>query len=195
MQRRCFITSAGQFLPGEPVPNERMEARLGQIGSKPSRLRERVLNQNKIERRYYAIDDNQRTTHTNAQMAANAVRDAISHSTLSLKDVRLLVAATSQGDLPLPGFASMVHGELDLPPCEVATVHGVCASSVVALRHAALAVGAGEVPSAVCVASEFASRLLKASRFRAQGYGDTKRLPFETEFLRWMLSDGAVRCC
>jgi 3-oxoacyl-[acyl-carrier-protein] synthase-3 len=103
----------------------------------------------------------------------------------------LLVAATSQGDLPLPGFASMVHGELDMPPCEIATLHGICASSVVALRHAALAVGAGEVPNAVCVASEFASRLLKASRFRAQGYGEGKRLPFETEFLRWMLSDGA----
>ncbi|AMV23577.1 3-oxoacyl-[acyl-carrier-protein] synthase 3 [Gemmata sp. SH-PL17] len=191
MQRRCFITSVGQFLPGEPVTNEQMEARLGQIGPKPSGLRERVLRQNRIEQRYYAIDDNQHTTHTNAQMAARAVRDAIAHSTLDLKDVRLLVAATSQGDLPLPGFASMVHGELDMPPCEIATIHGICASSVVALRHAALAVGSGEVPNAVCVASEFASRLLKASRFRAQGYGEGKRLPFETEFLRWMLSDGA----
>ena len=31
-----------------------------------------------------------------------------------------------------------------MPPCEIATVHGICASSVVALRHAALAVSAGE---------------------------------------------------
>ena len=53
--------------------------------------------------------------------------------------MRLLVAATSQGDLPLPGFASMVHGELGMPPCEIATVHGICASSV---RRAA-ARGAG----------------------------------------------------
>ena len=85
----------------------------------------------------------------------------------------------------------MVQGELKMPPCEIATLHGICASSVVALRHAALAVGSGQVNNAVCVASEFASRLLKASRFQAQGYGDSKRLPFETEFLRWMLSDGA----
>jgi 3-oxoacyl-[acyl-carrier-protein] synthase-3 len=189
--QRCFITSVGKFLPGEPVTNDRIEARLGQVGPKPSGLRERVLRQNKIEQRYYAIDDQQRTTHTNAQMAARAVRDTLANSTLDLKDVRLLVAATSQGDLPLPGFASMVHGELDMPPCEIATLHGICASSVVALRHAALAVRAGDVPNAVCVASEFASRLLKAPRFRAQGYGEDRRLPFETEFLRWMLSDGA----
>jgi 3-oxoacyl-[acyl-carrier-protein] synthase III len=189
--QHCFITSVGKFLPGEPVSNDRIEAQLGQIGPKPSGLRERVLRQNKIEQRYYAIDDQQRTVYTNAQMAAHAVRDAIARGTLDLKDVRLLVAATSQGDLPLPGFASMVHGELDMPPCEIATLHGICASSVVALRHAALAVKAGEVPNAVCVASEFVSRLMKASRFQAQGYGAEKRLPFETEFLRWMLSDGA----
>jgi 3-oxoacyl-[acyl-carrier-protein] synthase-3 len=181
----------GKYLPGEPINNDQMEAHLGRIGSKPSALRERVLRQNMIEQRYYAIDNHQRTIISNARMAANAVRDAIANGTTDLKHVRLLVAATSQGDLPLPGFASMVHGELALPPCEIATIHGICASSVVALRHAVLAVGSGDVQSAACVASEFASRLLKASRFQAQGYGDEKRLPFESEFLRWMLSDGA----
>ncbi|MCW3099258.1 MAG: fabH 2 [Chthonomonadaceae bacterium] len=191
MQGRCFLTSVGQFLPGEPVSNDRMEARLGRIGSKPSALRERVLRQNGITQRYYAIDENQQTVFSNAQMAAHAVREALAQSSLDLKDIELLVAATSQGDLPLPGFASMVQGELQMPPCEIATLHGICAGSVVALRHAALAIGAGEVKAAVCVASEFVSRLLKASRFQAQGYGDGKRLPFETEFLRWMLSDGA----
>ena len=85
----------------------------------------------------------------------------------------------------------MVHGELKMPPCEIATIHGICASSVIGLRHAALAVGAGEVTTAASVASEFSSRLLKASRYQAQGYGDEKRLRFESEFLRWMLSDGA----
>ena len=191
MQRPCFLTSVGQFLPGEPVSNDRMEARLGQIGSKPSALRERVLRQNGITQRYYAIDDRQQTVFTNAQMAAHAVRAALCAGALDLKDIELLVAATSQGDLPLPGFASMVQGELRMPPCEIATLHGICASSVVGLRHTALAVGAGEAKAAVCVASEFVSRLLRASQFQAQGYGDAKRLPFETEFLRWMLSDGA----
>ena len=191
MPNACFLTAAGKFLPGEPVSNDQVEAHLGQIGSKPSALRERVLRQNGITQRYYAIDNQQKSFFTNAQMAANAVRDVLAQSSLDVKDIELLVAATSQGDLPLPGFASMVQGELKMPPCEIATLHGICGSSVVGLRHAALAIGAGEVKAAVCVASEFVSRLLKASRFQAQGYGDTKRLPFETEFLRWMLSDGA----
>ena len=191
MPDKVFIRSAGKFYPGVPVSNDEMETRLGQIGSKPSRLRERVLQQNRIELRHYAIDDQQRSTHTNAQMAANAVRDAVGRTQLDLKDIPLLVAATSQGDIPLPGFASMVHGELDMPPCEIATLHGICASSVAALRHASLSIKATESSHAACVASEFPSRLLKASRYEAQGFGDNKRMPFETEFLRWMLSDGA----
>ena len=64
LKNRCFITAVGKYLPGEPVTNDQMEARLGQIGSKPSGLRERVLRQNKIEQRYYAIDDQQRTVIT-----------------------------------------------------------------------------------------------------------------------------------
>jgi 3-oxoacyl-[acyl-carrier-protein] synthase III len=189
--KRVYIISAGKFYPGEPVSNDQIEDRLGRVGSLPSRLRERVLRQNRIERRYYAIDENQRSIFSNAQMAAHAARDAMARSGLSLKDIPLLVAATSQGDLPLPGFASMVHGELAMPPCEIASLHGICASSVAALRHASLTIGAGEFTTALCVASEFPSRLLKASRFQAQGFGDEKRLPLETEFLRWMLSDGA----
>lgn len=191
MPKRCYITSVGKFLPGEPVSNEQMELRLGQIGGKPSQLREKVLRQNQIKQRYYAIDDSQQSMFSNAQMAAQAVRDACRRVQLDLNQIDLLVAATSQGDLPLPGFASMVHGELKTAPCEIATMHGICASSVLGLRHAALAIGAGEASNAACVASEFASRLLKASRYEKQGFGDENRLSFESEFLRWMLSDGA----
>ena len=118
MGNRVYIASMGKFYPGEPVSNDEIEDRLGRVGSLPSRLRERVLEQNRIERRYYAIDKNQRTIYSNAQMAAAAVRDAVARSGLALKDIPLLVAATSQGDLLLPGFASMVHGELKMPPCE-----------------------------------------------------------------------------
>lgn len=191
MRNQVFIASTGKFYPGEPVSNDQIESRLGRVGSLPSRLRERILQQNRIRQRYYAIDAHQRTVVSNAQMAAHAVRDAVARSELALQEIPLLVAATSQGDLPLPGFASMVHGELQMPACEIATLHGICASSVAALRHASLAIAAGEFDTALCVASEFSSRLLKASRFEAQGFGDEKRIPFETEFLRWMLSDGA----
>ena len=191
MLKKCYINQIGKYLPGNPISNEEMEEYLGMVGGVPSRLRPKVLNQNKIEQRFYALDKQQRTTISNAAMAAHSVRDAISRSEITLDDLELLVTATSQGDLPLPGFARMVHGELKNKPCEIASLHGICASSVLALRHAVSAFKAGEVSTAAVVASELASRLLKAPRFEEQGFGKDRRLPFETEFLRWMLSDGA----
>ena len=191
MTGTCYITSAGIHLPGDPVGNDEMEDVLGRIAGKDSRARERVLKQNGIQSRHYAIDRSGRTTISNAGMAAEAVKSAVSRSSVGLEDLDVLVAASSQGDIPLPGFASMVHGELDMPPCEIASLHGICASGVVALRHSAALIESGAASRVACVASELPSRLLKASRYEAQGYGTDKKLPFETEFLRWMLSDGA----
>ena len=191
MTGTCYITSAGIHLPGDPVGNDEMEDVLGRIAGKDSRARERVLKQNGIQSRHYAIDRSGRTTISNAGMAAEAVKSAVSRSSVGLEDLAVLVAASSQGDIPLPGFASMVHGELDMPPCELASLHGICASGVVALRHSAALIESGAASRVACVASELPSRLMKASRCAAQGYGTDKKLPFETEFLRWMLSDGA----
>jgi len=185
-----YITSMGRFLPGEPIDNGSMEEYLGRINGKTSRARRRILEQNGIETRYYAIDRQQNTFISNAEMAAHAVRSAVGRGGLDLADVDFLAAATSQSDHPLPGFASLVHAELGSPSCEIATLHGVCASGVMALKTAALHVRGGKRTAVAC-ASEFASRLFKASRFEAQEKVRDGSLGFDVEFLRWMLSDGA----
>jgi 3-oxoacyl-[acyl-carrier-protein] synthase III len=185
----AYITALGRFLPGPPVDNESMEDFLGRIGGKSSRARQRVLKQNGIVSRHYAIDRQQRSLYSNAEMASLAVKDALTRTGADGFD--FLAAATSQGDHPLPGFASFVHAELGTPPCEIATHHGVCVSGVAALKHAALQVEARRRQRAVACASEFASRLLKASRYEAQRGENGRTLSFDAEFLRWMLSDGA----
>jgi 3-oxoacyl-[acyl-carrier-protein] synthase III len=189
--KQAFITGLGKFLPGNPVGNDAMEEFLGAIGGKASRVRRRILRQNGIQTRHYAIDREQKSLFSNAEMAAHAVRSALERTQLDLNDVDFLAAATSQGDFPLPGFASMVHGELKSRPCEIATVHGVCASGVMALKSAMLQIVHEQKHHAIACASEFPSRLFKSTRFEAQGAVRDRGLSFDTEFLRWMLSDGA----
>lgn len=192
MKNSAYITASGTFLPGLPVSNEQMEARLGLIAGKPSRLKKRMLAQNGITTRHYALDDQQHTTHRNSEMAASAVRNALSRANMRIQDVEQLVAATSQGDLPLPGFGSMVHGELGGDALEVTTHHGVCASGLAAIKTATQSVAQGEHSTVAAVASELPSRLFKASRYEAQNaVCENGRLDTDTEFLRWMLSDGA----
>jgi len=183
-----YITSSGIYLPNNPVSNDEMEDYLGRINGKNSNVRERILKQNGIKTRYYALNKNQESTHSNAQLAVKAIEAAIAKSEVRAKDVQLLSTGTTQGDLPIPGFASMVHGGSDFSRCEVASFQSVCASGMMALKNAYAQIKSNEKQNAVCVGSEFASRLFKSTRFEAQ---QIKSLPFDAEFLRWMLSDGA----
>jgi 3-oxoacyl-[acyl-carrier-protein] synthase-3 len=189
MASDAFITALGKFFPGPPIANDEMEDYLGRIHGRPARAKARVLAQNGITTRHYALDKQQRTLFRNSEMAANAVRDLLARVPLE-GAVDFLGAATTQGDLCVPGFASMVHGELGLPALEIASLGGVCASGVVALKNAVLQVRAGDKRNAIACASELPSRLFKASRYEAYVPPDAT-LPFDAEFLRWMLSDGA----
>jgi 3-oxoacyl-[acyl-carrier-protein] synthase-3 len=183
-----YITSSGAFLPNEPVPNSEMEELLGRINGKDSPAKERILKQNGITTRYYALDRQQQTTHSNAELAIQAVKSALDKSSLRESEVELLSTGTTQGDLPIPGFASMVHAGLDIHRCEVSSFQSVCASGIMALKNAYAQIRSQEKNNAVSLGSELASRLFKSSRFEAQ---QVDSLPFNVEFLRWMLSDGA----
>ena len=67
----------------------------------------------------------------------------------------MLAVGLTQGDLPLPGLASMVQAELDIPACEIITTHGVCTSGIMALKAASNQVKLGEKKSALVCATEF----------------------------------------
>ena len=77
------------------------------IHGRPARAKARVLAQNGIATRHYALDRQQRTLFRNSEMAANAVRDLLARVALD-GDVDFLAAATTQGDLCVPGFRQ--HG-------------------------------------------------------------------------------------
>ncbi|PSB34395.1 StlD/DarB family beta-ketosynthase [Stenomitos frigidus] len=188
-----FINSIGKFLPGNPITNDEMEDYLGKVNGRPSKVKHRILKSNGIQQRYYAIDRQQQPTYSNSQMAAIAIRDAIAKANLEPGAIDLLAAATSWSDLLVPGFGSMVHGELsELSPIEVTSNQGVCCAGVAALKYAASQVKLGEKRAAIAVASELPSRLFKHTHFEAEaGVKAGKPLGFDTEFLRWMLSDGA----
>ena len=184
-----YITASGRHLPGPPVDNEQIEEHLGLIHGKSSRLKARILKSNGIRTRHYAIDNRQQTYISNSEMGARAALTCLDRRPIPRRNIGMLSCATSQGDLLLPGFGSMVQAELGLSAVELHTSHGICSSSMMALKAAYTAVAMGEHNSALVVASEFASRLFKASRFEAAG--GNAAVDFNSEFLRWMLSDGA----
>lgn len=186
-----YITSTGRYLPGPAIDNDNIESHLGLINGKPSRLKKRILKSNGIQTRHYAIDKEHVTYVSNAEMAALAASECLDDSFLAKSAVAMLSCATSQGDMVLPGFGSMVQAQLELSDIELHTSHGICSSSMMALKAALTNLKAGEQSNALVVASELCSRLFKASRYEA---ARAEELDFNAEFLRWMLSDGAGAC-
>lgn len=184
---RVYLESAGYFMPGEPVSNQDMDRYIAPLNRMSGRIKQRILAENGIRQRYYAIDADGNTRCTNAGQAAQAISDCLRRQSRDLTGVSLLASGSSGGDVLMPGFANMIQGELSAPPMEVLSVHGICAAGVSAIQAAAQGIELGAHRQALAVASEMPSRLFKRSRFAARDYD----ADFDAHFLRWMLSDGA----
>lgn len=192
-----YITRFSAFLPNAPVTNAQIEDVLGRIHGVPSRTRAIILRNNKIQSRHYALDPvSGKQTHSNVQLTAEALR-GLEGDGFRLEGLEALACGTASPDLLNPGHANLVHGELGLPPLEVASMQGICLSGIVALRYALNLVASGQVACAAATGSEVASSLLRAGFFHnpainpAADLEAQPALGFDADFLRWMLSDGA----
>lgn len=193
-----YITDTSIFMPNDPVPSDQMETYLGYINDKPSKSRMLVLRNNGIQTRYYALTKDGKSTHTNAQMTALAIKGLFVNDPEKIKEIELLSCGTSSPDQLLPSHGVMVHGWLpESGHMEVVSPSGVCCAGMHAFKYAYLAIKAGEAKQAVATGSERFSGSLVANVFEdeVQKLGEMKANPyiaFDKEFLRWMLSDGAA---
>jgi 3-oxoacyl-[acyl-carrier-protein] synthase-3 len=185
--RRVHLVGSGLFMPGPPVPNADIDRYVAPLNRHSERIKRRVLADNGIETRHYAIDEAGNSLHSSSELAARAVHDCLQAAGVKLEEVGMLCTGSSGGDTGMPGFASMLQGELGARPMEISSHQGICGAGIAALTHAASAIELGTHARALVATSEFPSRLFKRSRFVPSGY-DTD---FDAHFLRWMLSDGA----
>lgn len=192
-----YINDIGIYLPNEGVSNEEIEAVLGKIDNIPSRAKRIVLKNNGIKTRYYAIDrESGALTHSNAQLVAEAVRDLQPYDGFTPEEIECLCCGTTSPDLLFPGHALMVTGELGLPPVEAVSTAGICISGMTAFKYAYMNVATGMSANAVATGSELSSSFMRSRFFatkeqRDETIGKRPIVGFDTDFLRWMLSDGA----
>lgn len=171
-----------------------MEQVLGFVNNKPSKARSIVLRNNGIKSRYYAYKNGERT-HTNAQMAAEAVRSLFDEK-IPIEKLEVLAVGTTSPEQLLPSHAALIHGELGTHRVELVSAQGACCSSMQGLKYAYMSVGSGMSDVAVSCGSERFSVYMQASMFQPEieNLGKLQENPiiaFEKDFLRWMLSDGA----
>ena len=197
MSNQVYINATSAYFPNDPVPNDEMEEYLGYIDGRPSKSKKIVLRNNGIVNRYYALDKNGKSTHTNAQMTAMAVKELFKDNPDKIKEIELLSCGTSSPDQMMPSHGVMTHGWLpEAESVEVVSPSGVCCAGMHAIKYAYLAIKSGETNLAVATGSERFSGLLVSDVFEeeAQKLKEMEENPFiafQKDFLRWMLSDGA----
>lgn len=194
--RNVYFTKAETFLPNNPISNDEMEDYLGLINGNESKARGMILRSNKIKTRYYALDKNGNTTHSNAALTATAIRKLFDDR-FKQDDIELLTCGTSSPDTIQPAHALMVQGELGGKPLEVMSAHGTCNSAMLALKYAYMSIMSGMTNNAVCTGSELFSSWMLAKNYkeeidRRKEIEKNPYIAFEKDFLRWMLSDGAA---
>ncbi|MES2775863.1 MAG: beta-ketoacyl-ACP synthase III [Bacteroidota bacterium] len=196
--KEVYINNTSSFFPNEPVSNDEMEEYLGYINDTPSRSKAIVLRNNGIKNRFYALTKEGKSTHTNAQMTAEAVKTLFKDNPEDIKSVELISCGTSTPDQLMPSHGVMVHGHLQgTNPVEVVSPAGVCCAGMHAFKYAYLATKAGDVHQSVATGSERFSVSLVSDNFedeaqRLKQLVEDPYIGFEKEFLRWMLSDGAA---
>jgi 3-oxoacyl-[acyl-carrier-protein] synthase-3 len=193
----AYINKVEKYMPNDAVTNDQMESRLGLINGNESKSRNLILRNNGIKTRYYALDDKGKITHTNAKLASLAILKLLKNK-LKVEDIDLLTSGTSSPDAIQPSHSLMVHGELGgKHNLETMSAQGTCNAGMLSLKYAYLALKSGESKNAVNVASETFSSWMLAQNFQSEidkrkEVEDNPYIAFEKDFLRWMLSDGAV---
>lgn len=192
--QEVYITRMAKYLPYDPVSNDEMESVLGMVDGKPSKVRALILRNNGIKTRYYAFREGQKS-FSNAELTAEAVK-ALFDNDKELEQVQLLACGTTSPDQTLPSHASMVHGQLGLPPLALFSFSGACNTGMQSFKYAYLSVASGDTDNAVATGSERMSKYLTSDKFQAEidkvhEIEENGYIAFEKDFLRWMLSDGA----
>jgi len=191
-----YINDIAAFLPNDPVDNDHMEEILGKVHNIPSRIKARILKNNGIATRHYSIDPRTgKLNYTNAQLTAEAIRKLRPFDGFSVDQIQCLCCGTTIADVICPGHGLMVQGELKNPPCEVISTSGICLSGITAFKAAYMNVALKFSDNAVATGSDAASSLMHSNFFEHlkndSALGNHLILSFESDFLRWMLSDAA----
>ena len=192
-----FINRIEKYMPNDPVSNDEMEERLGLVNGNVSKSRRLILRNNGIKNRYYALDKQGNITHSNAKLASLAVKKLFD-TDISISDIELLTSGTSSPDAIQPAHALLVHGEIGGDHnLEAMSAHGTCNAGMLSLKYAYLSILSGQVNNAINVASENLSSWMLAQNYQCEidkrkEIEENPYIAFEKDFLRWMLSDGAV---
>ena len=187
-----YLAGTGSFLPGDPVPFDRIDAVLGTFDAAPAAVRRWYESRSAVMRElldvshvHYAIDPvTRRFTEDNVTMSVKAAKRALDAAGMAATDIDLICYGSAHQD-QMPTASVRIQEGLGIERCDELSIHANCTSAYKALYLAHQLVAAGKNTNALVLSSNISSSELRAE------YYNQPLVDRESLFLRWFLCDGA----
>jgi 3-oxoacyl-[acyl-carrier-protein] synthase III len=191
--RRVSVTGTGSFLPGEPIPNDRLDEVLGPLDKAPERIQafvkniaSRMLSSSGVESRHFAVDpQTHKLTHTVASLAEEAVRRALQAAGRQPNDIELLLLSCPNYDCSTPPTSTILQERLGIKNCAEMEIHSNCAGVGKCMQIAYDALRCGRHKTAMIVYSQLSSVYLRNCYF------NQAKINKNQAALRYILADGS----
>lgn len=142
------ITGTGSYLPDNVVTNKDLEK---MMDTSDQWIRER----SGIEQRHIALDD-----QSTVDLAEQAARNAIDAAGIDVREIDLIVFATSTPDKIFPSSACILQARLGIHGCPAFDIQAVCSGFVYALSVADKFIKTGSSKKALVIGAEVFSRII-----------------------------------
>ena len=147
-----FIVGLGSFLPGEPVTNDEIAARLPDV---PVLELMRYFG---VEQRHFVVaPDTGERTHRDlgtAEMAYRAALAAIADAGIAIGDIDLIVTTTATPDAIMPPLARQLQRRLGIGRAQLCDLRGGCAAAIQGLILAQTMIRSGRAKTALICGAE-----------------------------------------
>jgi 3-oxoacyl-[acyl-carrier-protein] synthase III len=186
------LTGTGSYLPGKPIPIEKVDHYLGELTETPEKLQKWLVRMKdlmkemlEVEYYHYAIDPVTREfTEDNITMSVKSAQKALKNAGLNATDIDLIVYGSAHQD-QMPTASVRIQEALGIEQCGEISIHANCTSAYKALLVASDFIKSGRYRKALVISSSMSSSELRAE------YYNQAIVKKEELFLRYFLSDGA----
>ncbi len=187
------IVGTGSFLPGNPVPSDRVEAILGPLENCPPKVKSfidnlglKMLERGGVETRHFAVDPETRDmTHNFSSLAEKAARNALEMANLEPQRIDLLVISCPTYDQSTPPTSALLQERLGIQNCAEMEIHSNCTGVGKGVQVAYDALRSGRYQTALVAYSQLSSLSLRSCYF------NESRMDKVHAALRWILADGS----
>ncbi len=187
------LVSTGIYLPGDPVPFDKIEDMIGHLDQATPRmhkmiekLRPTVKDLIGIKQCHFAVDPvTKMVTETNASMSAKAIQTAFKKADMKAQDIDCILLASPWPDYQTPPTTPFIQQALNIEKCAEMEVHSNCTGVSKVFQIAFDALRVGRYKNIAVTYSQLSSPYLLARTYNQQ------KLKTADLLLRWFLSDSA----